>query len=181
MAWIVWTKGFARKPEVLSIAEKTGRDRREVATTLMEFYEWADGESEDGLLRGLSVRTLCSFCAFTDALFWRAVIEVGWLVLHDEGLLIPHYERWMGRNAKRRLKNTNRMRRTRADETDGLCADCAVEKSTDCAPQNRTSSSSKKNTPPGPPRGGSRRGVEQNRRDYFARRFREQEQKEREG
>ena len=114
--WIAYTKGLSRKPEVLAIAERTGRDRRVVACLLLEFWEWADGETEDGLLPALSVRSLSAICPDTDDAFWRSVVAVGWLVVKKEALVIPNFRRWMGASAKRRLKESRRKQLNRASD-----------------------------------------------------------------
>lgn len=44
--WLKWTKGLARKPEVLHIAAQLGRSRHEVASVLMELWEWADDNAQ---------------------------------------------------------------------------------------------------------------------------------------
>lgn len=112
--WIPWVKGLTRKLEVLTIAERTNRSPREVAAILMEFWEWADTETEDGLLRGISLRSLSASHADMDGTFVRAMSEVGWLFVRESGALeIPNFERWMGRSAKRRLKETERRRQNR--------------------------------------------------------------------
>ena len=40
--WIKWTKGLAKRPEVLQMAADLGRSRHEVAGLVMEFWEWCD-------------------------------------------------------------------------------------------------------------------------------------------
>ncbi len=112
--WIPWMKGLSKKREVLAIARSTGRDRRLVACLLMEFWEWADSETEDGFLRGMAVRILSAFCPDTDDAFWRAVIEVDWLRERENSLEIPNFSRWMGNSAKRRLSDAKRKRQNRS-------------------------------------------------------------------
>lgn len=112
--WVVWVKGLSRKREVLAIAERTGRDRRLVACLLMEFWEWADGETADGELRPLSVRNLSAICPDTDDEFWLAVVAVGWLEVEEGVVIIPKFDRWMGDLTKRKLTDAKRKRRSRS-------------------------------------------------------------------
>lgn len=114
--WIPWSKGLSRKLEVLRIAQATGRSRREVACLLMEFWEWADNETEDGFLVGMDVRNLSALHADTDEAFWSAVIASGWLTPSNGGVTIPHFDYWLGRSAKRRLKDTKRKGLSRSGE-----------------------------------------------------------------
>ena len=113
--WIPRQKGLNRKAEVLAIAKATGLHRRFVADTLMEFWEWCDAELTDGLARGLSLSELPGLIPETDERFWQVVAEVGWLRVTASGLTIPHWERWLGRSAKNRLKATERQRLSRSE------------------------------------------------------------------
>ena len=141
-SWIVWTKGLARKLEVLLIAERTGWSRHEVAGRLMEFWEWVDEESHDGKLPGLTVRSLSAVCPQNVRIecgqkaderaqnvrnlsaecpspsetFFGAMVEVGWLTLTDSGIEVPHFDYWMGKSAKRRLKEVQRKQEFRESQ-----------------------------------------------------------------
>ncbi len=106
--WIAWQKGLARKPKVLFIARKTGQSRREVAATLAEFWEWADEQSEDGLLPHMSLADLRETIPETTKLFWDLVVKVGWLAIEPNGLRVPHFNDWNGESAKKRLRETQR-------------------------------------------------------------------------
>lgn len=133
--WVVWTKGLSRKREVLAIAGRTGRDRRQVACLLMEFWEWADGETEDGYLAGVSVRNLSASQADTDDEFWGQVADVGWLEVTECGVRIPRFVRWMGKSAKRRLNDTNNKRQSRVGSVRNLSASDADKLRTKCGPE----------------------------------------------
>jgi hypothetical protein len=115
--WIPWCKGLARKPEVLLIAARTGMNRLEVAASLMEFWEWCDSVTPDGKLPGFSVALLSSICPDVVPQFFDALVFVGWLTVVNEGLEIPNYAVWMGRNAKQRLLNTRRKQDSRQNPT----------------------------------------------------------------
>ncbi len=120
--WIPRCKGLNRKPEVLAVSRLTGLTRHTVADLLMEFWEWADSETQDGILRGLTLNELLQAIHGTDERFWLAVVQSGWLQIIDGGLAIPNFERWLGRNAKRRLldakrKQLERMSASKADKS----------------------------------------------------------------
>lgn len=114
--WIPRCKGLNRKPEVLQIAKATGIHRRIVSDTLMEFWEWADSETTDGNLAGLTVAQLCDAVPGTDETFWLAVVQSNWLEVHPSGIKVPNYDRWLGENAKKRLQNTRRKRLSREND-----------------------------------------------------------------
>jgi hypothetical protein len=111
--WVPWCKGLSKKPEVLAIAKATGHHRRWVAATLMEFWEWADAETETGDLPGVSVADLQDFVSGTDERFWLAVSAAGWLIPGPDGLTIPNFGYWMGKAAKKRLRAAIRKRLSR--------------------------------------------------------------------
>ena len=145
--YLVWVKGLARKSEVVRIARATGRDRRQVAATLMEFWEWAEDNTIDGRIEGVRVCNLPGLIDDTGASFWAAVVAVNWLRPGRNSIEIPHFERWMGRSAKRRLRENARKQGNRAPESvRNLSASHADKNGT--TEQNRTE---QKNKPPPPP------------------------------
>ncbi len=106
--WIVWCKGLARKRKVLAIAREVSWSRKETAATLMEFWEWADAETEDGGLPGMTVGDLVNAVPDTTEGFWLALVKVGWLTATSDGLAIPEFREWMGQSAKSRLRKNQR-------------------------------------------------------------------------
>lgn len=50
--------------------------------------------------------------------FLAALIDVSWLHSDQEGIVIPNFDRWMSRGAKRRLSETMKKRRQRAAKPD---------------------------------------------------------------
>jgi hypothetical protein len=113
--WIPTAKSLPRKREVLSIASATFRSRYEVVGILLDFWIWVDDESEDGQLPGMSPDQLPGLFSGTDAALWSAVISAGWLIHRSTGLEVPNFQRWLGRSAKRRLKETERKCQERTD------------------------------------------------------------------
>jgi 5-methylcytosine-specific restriction endonuclease McrA len=111
--WIPWQKGLAKKREILAISQAVGRDRRWVAATLMEFWEWFDSESESGIITDLKASSLPEIVTGTDGRFWNAVIATGWLSVESGSLLVPHFDRWLGHSAKKRLEDALRKKRER--------------------------------------------------------------------
>jgi hypothetical protein len=112
--WIAWCKGLARKPEVLAIGKAVRKGRREVAATLMEFWEWADEQTEDGSIPNVALTDLADMIAGTSDKFWQAVVSVGWLTANDSGIVIPHFQRWLGESAKKRINKNSRQARWRS-------------------------------------------------------------------
>lgn len=108
--WIPTTVDLPTRREVLAIASITQRSRHEVVGRLVEFWIWAQGETETGRLVDVHVDALETALG-PDTCFWQAVIKVGWLVDDPDGLVIPNFDRWLGKGAKARfLKNMRQMR-----------------------------------------------------------------------
>lgn len=116
--WIPRCKGLNRKPEVLAIARATGMTRHTVADLLMDFWEWADSETDNGLLPNLTIAELSQAIPGTDERFWLAVVQAGWLLVGNTGLTIPNFDRWLGRSAKKRLQKNRRQSDWRASAAD---------------------------------------------------------------
>lgn len=133
--WLKWTKGFAKKPEVLRLAGIFKRPRREVAGILMEFFEWADDnglfvEGTEDVRVGLSGK---EFTVLDDVVgvsgFARAMIEVGWLSCvplaeghsPDGWIVLPNFARHNHYLGKERALATARQhsRRTRGKQGKG--------------------------------------------------------------
>jgi hypothetical protein len=125
--WIKWTKGLARKSEVLQIACRLGRSRHEVASILMEVWEWADDnavieESVSGFdpddCPG-TVRLGTDPALTFDAIFAvsglaDAMTAVGWIAIRSGSLVFPNLGRHNGKSAKSRALDTARKQAKRA-------------------------------------------------------------------
>ena len=109
--WIKWTVGLTRKPEVLGLARKLGLDRRTAAGCLMEVWEWADQISCDGHADYVTPEDIDRHVGVAG--FGSAMQEVGWLLVDDNGVLFPNFERHNGTSAKSRALTTERKRTQR--------------------------------------------------------------------
>jgi hypothetical protein len=112
--WIVWTKGLTLKREIMAIADRLGLDRRIVACHCMEAWEWADSNTTDGHADGMTKVTLDAVTGVTG--FGQAMIDVGWLLEDDRGIIFPCWQRWNTASAKKRQQNAERKRRQRERE-----------------------------------------------------------------
>jgi hypothetical protein len=116
--WIAWTKGLTLKREVVAIANRLGLDRRVVACLCMEAWEWADSNTTDGHAESVTNVTLDAVTGVAG--FGKAMLEVGWLLEDDRGIIFPRWERWNAESAKKRLQNSERKRRQREREGAGV-------------------------------------------------------------
>lgn len=155
--WIPFTKELPRKREVGIIIDQTGLSRREVICMLMEFWIWCDSETTDGLLAGLTIRSLSALHADIEQTFFRSLSAVGWLVESADGVHIPHFDRWMGRSAKRRLRESLRKQDNRNQNRANvplLSASASASHADQMRPTEQYSTEQKENTLPTLPREG---------------------------
>jgi hypothetical protein len=111
--WIQWVKGLSRRREVIVLAGKLGMSRREAACACMEMWEWADDETTNGNIKGISqgdIDLMLGIPGFSDALASR---EVGWAIFNAHGVTFPRFERNNGESAKRRAIEAKKKKRQR--------------------------------------------------------------------
>jgi hypothetical protein len=123
--WIQWTKGLAKKREVLILAARFARDRHEIAGRLMELWEWCDDNipqksfDEDGNV-SLFLGDNCP--AFIDAEIGlpgfaeaMAADDIGWLKFLPRGeVVFVNLGRHNGSTAKTRGLEARKKARQRA-------------------------------------------------------------------
>lgn len=109
--WIPVTTDLPHKREVLTLSRLTGLNCNEIVGILVQFWSWLSGQSHDGFVSGVFIHQLPSIVSGTTEAFWRRMTkpEVGWLYETDDGIGVPHPERWLDRGAKARLLSARRM------------------------------------------------------------------------
>jgi len=115
--WLKWTKGFARKPEVISIAATLGKSRHEAASILMELFEWVDEQSYDGVTLSVTRAlpdTLSGVTGLADAM-----ISAGWLREENGGIEFVNLDRHLTQTAKTRALSARRASTFRSRKRDG--------------------------------------------------------------
>ena len=126
--WIPITTDLVRRREVALIAQQLKRSPQEVAGFLLEFWGWASGETEDGIIRGYSVATasatLCHPPAFYDMLLSE---NIGWLREENGSLVIVNWDRWLSNGAKARLGNSLRQKMMRAKKKGAVATNVATK------------------------------------------------------
>ena len=173
--WIKWTKGLARKPEVLCIAARLGKTRHEVAGLLMELWEWADEnvvfdaavsgsepDSDCGTVRlGDQPKQLLDVVSGVSG-FADALAAVNWIEVRSGSLTFPNFGRHNGKTAKARALDSTRKRTAReggGQEPDG--GRTRVRKPSGCEPDKTATREEKRReekrpkTPLPPAAGGS--------------------------
>ena len=111
MAWIKVETQTSKKGEVLRIAKMLNVSRHAAFGMCVEFWAWADQETEDGDLRNCDAEAIDEMIGqpgFVDAL-----CSVGWLIKRSDGLELPNWDYHNGGNTKKRLLATRREQRHR--------------------------------------------------------------------
>lgn len=114
--WIPISVHLANSPEVFALAERTRRSPDEVIGQLVRFWSWAQAHTPDGKFPGYTLDTLAK-CARVSTSFLRGMASVGWLESSPTGTEIPKFEKWFGKDAKRRVATARRVREYRRRQT----------------------------------------------------------------
>lgn len=116
MTWIATDADLPEKPKVRQMARSLGLDRWSVAGRLVSVWGWFDKASTDGFIAGTvaaDVDDLAGHDGFADAMQL-----VGWLVIEQNGLLIPDFDDHHGNSAKKRALGALRQGRYRKRKGD---------------------------------------------------------------
>jgi len=122
--WIKWTKGFAKKQEVLQIAARMRIPASQAAGCYMQLAEWLDDNITSFDEKGNANVTLGALPHnFLDALagadgFADALTAVGWLVQRNGSLVFPNLARHNGQTAKNRALTRERVAQNREKKKD---------------------------------------------------------------
>lgn len=110
--WIAVRKDLDTTREVLFIAQHTGKNIETVVYAILRLWWWFDSEATNGFVSGLCPAFVHNFLG-QDEVFWRTVVESGWLIEQDGGLAIPNPDNWHSKTAKARLLDSRRKRDSR--------------------------------------------------------------------
>jgi len=111
--WIPFDKKLPEKPEIGQIARALGISRADAILGCLQVWAWVDSNSEDGHVHA-AIMADVDYAARRDG-FGQAMKDAGWILPDPDGLLFPNTDRWITRSAKRRLRDADRKRRTRAE------------------------------------------------------------------
>ena len=109
--WIKIKTDLATDPAVIGIAAKVGLDEDLVVGKLCRFWSWANTHTENGHAPSVTPVWLDTYLGVTD--ISDALQDVGWLVVVDDGLEIPKFDRHNGKSAKTRANARERKIRER--------------------------------------------------------------------
>ena len=113
--WIAFDKTLPQKPEVSRIARSLAISKGEAVLGCLLAWTWADDNTTDGTVDGAVVEDVDYVARIPG--FGQAMIDAGWLKADGRGLLFSNWDRWNTKSAKRRLKDAQRKRHERKDQT----------------------------------------------------------------
>lgn len=112
--WVKWERGLVRKPEVMQIARVLKCTPQHAAACCMQVWEWVEDTTTDGVIKNISPADV-SFAAGIPGI-GEAMLNAGWLIQADDGLIIPNFDRHNSEPAKRRAEKARYMRVYRAEK-----------------------------------------------------------------
>lgn len=113
--WIKMRVSLADDPAVILIADRLGLDEFSVVGRLQHLWSWADSQSRDGHAAGVTQKWIDRYLRCDG--FAGAMVEAGWLVITDQGISFPNFERHNGATAKARGLAANRQQKKRGAVT----------------------------------------------------------------
>lgn len=105
--WIKMRSNLWDDPRVSGLADATGAGEAAIIGGLYWLWSTADQHTEDGLLQGLTVKSINRKTGIKG--FGEALINIGWLVEADGGMTIPRFEEHNGASAKSRAQTARRV------------------------------------------------------------------------
>lgn len=108
--WLPMRLDLGDDPAVLSVAATLKTSPQHVVGMLHAVWSWANRNTRTGNLPATA--DVVDRIAGVDG-FANALACAGWLMLDDDEVKIPHFERWNLAGAKRRLANTLRQQKLR--------------------------------------------------------------------
>ena len=112
--WIEWEKGLVRKPEVLRIARAMQCTPQHAAACCMMVWEWAEDVTENGIIPGVTAAD-ASFAAGVEGI-GEPMVAAGWLMVKDDAIVFPNWDRHNGEPSKRRAVDAQRKRVQRRED-----------------------------------------------------------------
>lgn len=125
--WIKMRGNLWDDPRVARLVDLTDSGEACVVGALYWLWATADQHSEDGILHGLTLRAIDRKTGLQG--FGAALIEIGWLADHPEGVRIVRFDEHNGSSAKRRSTDAQRkaaVRSLSATEADTVKTECGL-------------------------------------------------------
>lgn len=114
MAWLKFDTSTPEKPEVFSITVAMGWEDPDLTVgKLMKVWRWFDQHTDGGNASGVTLALLDRVIGVTG--FAQAMVNVGWLVVSEQGLSLPNFDRHNGDTAKTRAQTAKRVAKSKTN------------------------------------------------------------------
>lgn len=130
--WIKMRIDLPNDPAVIAMSTRLDVDEDLVVGKLHRLWSWADGQTTDGDVRGVSAAWVDRFTRLPG--FAEALQAVGWLGINGEAVTFPSFSRHMGSGAKKRQLAQLRQLESRTrnasvtPDCDSSVGNCCLEK-----------------------------------------------------
>ena len=111
MSWLKFETTTPDKVEVFELARILGLDPDAVVGKLLRVWAWFDQHTEDGSANVSGILLLDRLAGVAG--FCDAMAQVDWLIIEDDAIGLPNFDRHNGHSAKNRLLSAERKRRER--------------------------------------------------------------------
>ena len=147
MSWIKVEHDLLTSPKFVTLASRLRNGRVTVLGACVTLWMLADKHSQDDLLRGMTLEAVDALVDMPG--FGQAMVDVGWLKVHEDGLEVVDYQRHNGSTAKARALSAKRTQASRCRN-----ADVTVERYTSVTKnKSKRENKNKDLIPPHPPKG----------------------------
>ena len=109
--WIKWTVGLARKSEIMVMAEDLGISRYEAAGRCMELWEWAEDQTDNGNVHGVTYNTINKLQGLEN--FAQVLEKIGWISRTKKGIKLTGFAAHNGQLSKARALTALRVKKHR--------------------------------------------------------------------
>lgn len=109
--WIKMRSNLWDDPRVSNLCDKTGSSEASIIGGLYWLWSTADQHTEDGLMPGLTLRSIDRKTAITG--FGESLVSIGWISEATDGIVIVRFDEHNGTSAKRRCTEAQRKANSR--------------------------------------------------------------------
>lgn len=114
--WIKMRSNLWDDPRVARLCDMTDQPESMVIGALYWIWAAADQHSEDGIMHGLSLRSIDRKTGISG--IGAALVDIGWLADHPEGVRIVRFDEHNGASAKKRCQTAKRVANFKAGNSD---------------------------------------------------------------
>lgn len=112
--WIKMRTALANDPAVIAIALDLDKSEFEIVGMLHHLWSWADSQSQDGHIKRVTEKWIDRYVHQSG--FAKSMSDAGWLILENDGITFPNFDRHNGESAKKRAEAAERQRISRANK-----------------------------------------------------------------